>query len=211
MVLDSDYLMVIRFFTPFTPFTSLASLAAGSNSATLLALPYNVTTPLFVSTTDFTLSICLIFAIISSSALLSCMKLSRTTFPSVQPPTAIWRLASRAYIEPNTYPSPKGMVVRGPSPLLEKVNPGCRFYKNSTGTDLDPFPMSQADGKCPFSPRSWRICLLPSSANNHSEWSLVWPESLSPLFEANARWFFHHQFSSGVRQSCPHSLVLQFL
>ncbi|MCX5842223.1 MAG: hypothetical protein NT022_00465, partial [Deltaproteobacteria bacterium] len=33
LVLDSDYSMVIRFFTPFTPFTSLASLVAKSNSA----------------------------------------------------------------------------------------------------------------------------------------------------------------------------------
>jgi len=49
-VLNSDYSMVIRFFTPFTPFTSLASLAARFDSAALLAFPYNVTTPLFVST-----------------------------------------------------------------------------------------------------------------------------------------------------------------
>ncbi|MDO8723895.1 MAG: hypothetical protein Q7J31_16960, partial [Syntrophales bacterium] len=50
LVLDSDYSMVIRFFTPFTPFTSLANLVARFNSAALLALPYNVTTPRFVST-----------------------------------------------------------------------------------------------------------------------------------------------------------------
>ena len=50
LVLDSDYSMVIRFFTPFTPFTSLASLVAKVTSAALLALPYNVTSPLFVST-----------------------------------------------------------------------------------------------------------------------------------------------------------------
>jgi len=43
------------------------------------------------------------------------------------------------------------------------------FIKNFTGTDLDPFPMRQADGKCLFSPLARRICLLPSSDNNHHE------------------------------------------
>ncbi len=42
-------------------------------------------------------------------------------------------------------------------------------HHQSTGPDLDPPPIHQADGKCLFSPRAWRICLLPSSENNHSE------------------------------------------
>jgi hypothetical protein len=50
MLLESDYSMVIRLSTPFTPFTSSASLVARFHSAALLALPYNVTLPLFVST-----------------------------------------------------------------------------------------------------------------------------------------------------------------
>ena len=53
LVLDSDYSMVIRLFTSFTPAMSLASLVARFNSAALLALPYKVTTPLFVSTLVF--------------------------------------------------------------------------------------------------------------------------------------------------------------
>jgi hypothetical protein len=61
------------------------------------------------------------------------------------------------------------------------------FLKNSTDTDLDPFPMNRACGKCLLSPRTWWICLLPSSANNHPEWSPVWIEILAPLSEANAR------------------------
>ena len=48
--LNSHYLMAIRFVTLFTPFTSLASLVAKLNSAALLAFPYKVTTPRFVST-----------------------------------------------------------------------------------------------------------------------------------------------------------------
>jgi len=44
------YSMVIRFVTLFTPFMSLASLVAMFFSAAFFALPYNVTTPLFVST-----------------------------------------------------------------------------------------------------------------------------------------------------------------
>ena len=84
-------------------------------------------------------------------------------------------------------------------------------YIASTDTDLDPFPMHRACGKCLLSRRPWWICLLPLSANNHPEWSRVWIEILAPPWKANARWFFPHQFSFGVRQSSPHSLVLQFL
>ena len=47
---ESDYWIVIRFFTSFTPFMSFASLVARSNAAALPALPLNVTTPSFVST-----------------------------------------------------------------------------------------------------------------------------------------------------------------
>jgi len=115
-------------------------------------------------------------------------------------------------IEPNTsYSSPKGMVVEGHPHCSRKSTLDADFLKYSTGTDLDPFPRSQADGKCLLSPRSWWISLLPSSANIPSEWSPVWIDNLSPLPEASVRWFFHHQFSFGGRQSCPHSLVLRFL
>ena len=47
---DGHPLMVIRFLTLSTPFISLANLVARSFSAILLALPYYVTLPLFVST-----------------------------------------------------------------------------------------------------------------------------------------------------------------
>jgi|GEM_PF-2024262 hypothetical protein len=50
LVLDSDYSIVIRFFTLFTPFMSLASLVARFFLAASLTLPYNMTTPRFDST-----------------------------------------------------------------------------------------------------------------------------------------------------------------
>ena len=37
------------------------------------------------------------------------------------------------------------------------------------------------------------------------------PYGFSGLSASPKNWFFHHQSSLGVRQSCPHSLVLQFL
>ena len=32
-------------------------------------------------------------------------------------------------LNPKPYPAPKGMTVGAPSPLLQKVNPGCRFHE----------------------------------------------------------------------------------
>src|SRR5512141_1041304 len=95
--------------------------------------------------------------------------------------------------------------------VVESMVISSLYFVASTDIDLDPFPMNRAFGKCLLSRRAWYICLLPLSANNHAEWSPVWTEILAPLWKANARWLFHHQFSFGVRQSCPHSLVLQFL
>ena len=109
-----------------------------------------------------------------------------------------------------SFPAPSTWPCVRPSPPHKKCQRG-GWYIVSTDIDLDPFPMNRACGKCLLSRRTWCICPLPSSANNHAEWSPVWTEILAPLWKANARWFFHHQFSFGVRQSCPHSLVLQFL
>lgn len=50
----------------------------------------------------------------------------------------------------------------------------------TTGTELDPFPMNRACGKCPLSPRAWWIFLLPSFANNHAGWSPAWIEIFAP-------------------------------
>ena len=60
------------------------------------------------------------------------------------------------------------------------------YLNNPTGTDLVPFPMNRACGKCLRFPRPWRTCPLPSSENIHAEWSPVLIEILSPLSRANA-------------------------
>ena len=54
-------------------------------------------------------------------------------------------------------------------PKRKPLPPHHPTHYQSIGPDLDPPPIHQADGKCLFSPRAWRICLLPSSENNHSE------------------------------------------
>ena len=41
--------------------------------------------------------------------------------------------------------------------------------KNSTGTDLDPFPMSQADGKCLLSPRALNRLPIKQDQNTSSD------------------------------------------
>ena len=59
--------------------------------------------------------------------------------------------------------------------------------------------MNPTCGKCLLSLRTWWTCPLPSSANNHAEWSPVWIEILGPLSKANARWFVHHLVKAAAR------------
>ena len=54
-------------------------------------------------------------------------------------------------------------------PKRTSLPPHHPTHHQSTGPDLDPPPIPQADGKCLFSLRAWRICRLPSSEYNHSE------------------------------------------
>jgi hypothetical protein len=58
------------------------------------------------------------------------LSLSLEPFIAGQIVYSLLDLASHTYIEPNTsYPSPQGMFVGGPASLLQKVNPGSRFYE----------------------------------------------------------------------------------